>query len=119
MRLDAQRERELEKRKGLATRTIIGLLWFGLCALLAYILADWLFANEYLTIRWFHAVLFVPWEWDDWIIVAGVVIAIVFAVNFLILVGYAFFSAVGRRRPGTASLYSADPDPDDHRYDYR
>lgn len=118
MRLDAQREREIAKRKGLATRTIIGVLWFGLCALLAYLLAVWLFENTDLTYRWFHSVLFVPWEWDDWIILAGVVFLIVFSVNFLILLGYSFFSAVGRRRPGTASLYSSDPDPDDQRYDY-
>ena len=119
MRLDAQRERELARRKGLARRTIIGLLWFGLCFLLTYILADWLFENGHLSYRWFHSVLFVPWDWDDWIILAGVVFVIVVIINFMILVGYSLFSSAGRRRPGTASLYSSDPDPDDHHYDYR
>ena len=119
MRLDAQRDRKMAKRKGLAKRTIIALIWLGLCILFAYFLTNSLFENEYLNYRWFHSVLFVPWDWDDWVIFAGVVAFIVFVMNFILLIGYAFFSAVGRRRPGSASLYSSDPDPEDKRYDYR
>jgi hypothetical protein len=118
MRLDAQHDRELAKRKGLAKRTIIAFIWLAFCTLFAYYLADLLFENEYLDYRWFHSVLFVPWDWDNWIIFAGVVAFIVFVMNFILLIGYAFFSAAGRRRPGTASLYSSDPDPDDKRFDY-
>ena len=118
MRLDAQRERELEARKGLAKRTFIGVIWFGICFGFAYFLADSLFESEILSYRWFHSALFVPWDWPDWIIFAGVVLFIVFVMNFLLLIGYSFFSAVGRRRPGTPSMYSSDPDPDDQRFDY-
>ncbi len=119
MRLDAQRDRKLEHRRGMAVRTIIAIIWFGLCITFAYFLATMLFDNGDLTIRWFHSALFVPWDWDDWIIFAGVVAFIVFVMNFILLIGYGLFSFIGRRRPGTPSLYSDDPDLDDHRYDYR
>ena len=118
MRLDAQRERELERRKGFAGRTIVAILWFSLCVVGAYFLVHWLFEIDRFNIRWFHTRLYIPWDWDDWIIYAGLMIVIVVIINFLLLVGYSFFSAVGRRRPGSASLYSSDPDPDDQRFDY-
>ena len=119
MRLDAQHERELERRKGLACRTIVGLLWFGLCLVVAYFFVDWLFDKDYLNYNFFYNSLFIPRSWDEWIIFAGIAFVVVFIMNFLLLLGYGFFSVIGRRRPGTASMYSSDPDPDDHRFDYR
>ena len=118
MRLDAQRDRELERRKGLARRTILALLWFGLCVVGAYFLINWLFVQEYLEYGWFYSRLFIPWDWPNWIIFAGLVFVVVIVVNVILLISYSFFSAAGRRRPGTASLYSSDPDPDDQRFDY-
>ena len=46
MRLDAQKERELEKRKGFALRTIISVIWLAICIGGAYFLIDWLFEND-------------------------------------------------------------------------
>lgn len=119
MRLDDQRERELEKRKGLAGRTILGVIWFGLCFAAAYFLINYLFETEVFRYGWFYGQLFIPRTWPEWVIFAGLVLIVVLAINFFILVGYAFLSPAGKRRPGTPSMHSDDPDLDDHRYDYR
>ena len=36
MRLDAQRDREVEKRKGFARRTILTFIWLAICIGAAY-----------------------------------------------------------------------------------
>jgi ABC-type sugar transport system permease subunit len=118
MRLDMQHDRMLEKRRGFAWRTIVATVWFSLCFALAYFFVDYLFDTETLTYNFFHSRLSIPWEWDDWIITAGLVVVVVVAMNLLLLLGYSMFSSTGRRRPGNASLYSSDPDPDDNRYNY-
>ncbi len=119
MRLDSQRERMLEKRKGFAWRTIVAVIWFGLCIAASIFFVEWLFDTGTLTYNFFHAKLSIPWEWDDWIIDAGLIVVVLVAMNLLLLLGYSMFSSTGRRRPGKASLYSQDPDPDDRRFDYR
>ena len=118
MRLDMQHERMLEKRKGFAWRTIVAVIWFTLCILAAYFFVDWLFDSETLTYNFFHSRLSIPWEWDDWIINAALILVAVVIMNIFLLLGYSMFSTTGRRRPGRPSLYSQDPDPDDNRYNY-
>jgi len=119
MRLDAKRERELARRKGFAVRTILSILWLVLCFIGAYYLITYLFENEIVRFSFFRGPLRIPYEVSDTVIIIGFMIVIVVAINFVVLVLYGLFSSAGRRRPGTPSLYSADPDPDDHKYDYR
>ena len=119
MRLDAKREREVARRKGLTVRTILAMLWMALCILAAYYLANYLFENEILKMSFFRGPLRIPYSISDTVIVIGFMLVIVIAINFLFLVVYGLFSSAGRRRPGTPSMYSADPDPDDHKFDYR
>jgi len=119
MRLDAKRERELARRRGFTLRTILAVLWLGLCFVGAYYLVGYLFENEILRFGFFRGQLRIPYEVSDTAIVIGVMVLIVVAINFLVLVVYGLFSSTGRRRPGTPSLYSSDPDPEDHKFDYR
>lgn len=119
MRLDAKREREIEKRKGFASRTLITGVWLAICFAFAYLAMNYLFNNTVITENFIRAQLRLPPWVPDWGILVGAMILIVVIVNFFVLIGYAFFSPSGRRRPGQASLYSSDPDRDDHRYDYR
>jgi hypothetical protein len=49
----------------------------------------------------------------------GLMVVFVVIINFFVLLGYAVASPVGRRHPGTPSMYSQEPDPDDRKYDYR
>jgi ABC-type sugar transport system permease subunit len=118
MRLDAQRERELARRKGLALRTVLTVIWLVICFAVAYILVAWMFNNDVMSFRFFRRTLLIPYTISDTIIIIGFTIVIVVAINFIILVLYGLLSPIGRRRPGTASMYSADPDPEDQRYDY-
>lgn len=118
MRLDAKRERELARRKGLALRTILAIVWLAICCVLAFLFMNWLFENDVLTMGFFRGQLRIPYSIEDTWIVLGLVVVLVVAINFLVLVIYGLFSSIGRRRPGTPSMYSSDPDPDDHKYDY-
>jgi hypothetical protein len=119
MRLDAKRERELARRKGLALRTILAVIWLGLCFVAAYYLVNYLFEIEVFTWGLFRLQLRIPYSVSDLAIQIGAMVVVVVAINFVVLVIFGLFSATGRRRPGTPSLYSAEPDPDDRKYDYR
>jgi hypothetical protein len=118
MRLDAKRERELNRRKGLATRTIAAVIWLAICIGAAYFFINWLFETERLRMSFFYGPLHIPtWVSEGWII-AGSVLVIVIIVNFFVLIGYALVSPNAKRKPGTPSMYSSDPDPDDKKFDY-
>ncbi|GMQ79565.1 MAG: hypothetical protein BMS9Abin02_2167 [Anaerolineae bacterium] len=119
MRIEMKRDRELAKRKGNARRTIVGIGWLALCFTVAYFLSEWLFEQEILDINFFYSRLLIPRTVNEIFVQIGFMAVIVILMQFLILIGYAFSSPIGRMRPGRASPYSRDPDLDDHRYDYR
>ena len=119
MRLDAKRERELSRRSGFARRTILAVVWLAISFGLAYLVVTMLIDNELLTYNFVYNRLFVPREIPTTAILIGLMVVVVIIMNFFVLVGYALVSPVGRRRPGTPSMYSQDPDPDDQKYNYR
>jgi Na+-driven multidrug efflux pump len=119
MRLDAKHDREMARRKGLALRTILAVVWLAICIGIAYLIVTFLFDNEILSYRFFYTQLYVPREVSETVILIGLIFVIVVIINFFVLIGFAIASPVGRRRPGTPSLHSSDPDPDDRKYDYR
>ena len=118
MRLDAQKERELEKRKGFAGRTILAVIWLVICIGIGYFLINWLFEENYLNMGFFYGQLRIPPAIPEWVIIVASIVVIIVIINFFVLLGFAFFSPSGRRRPGTSYMYSSDPDPDDKKYDY-
>ena len=118
MRIDAQKDRELQKRKGFALRTILAVIWLAITIGIAYFLLDWLFENDYLSLGFYYGQLRIPPSIPEWAIMVGSMVVIIVIINFFVLLGYAFFSPTGRRRPGTAYMYSPDPDPDDRKFDY-
>jgi hypothetical protein len=118
MRLERKREAELAKRKGLAFKTILAVIWFGLCFAAAYFLVNWLFDSEILTIGAIYNRLRIPRTVSEEFIRAGLMVLIVFLTNFFVLIGYAFASPLGRVRPGKPSLRSQEADPNAERYDY-
>lgn len=118
MRLDAQRDAETMRRKGLAWKTILGVIWLGLCFAAAYFLVNYLFESGEVTPSFFYNQLFVPRLIEPELLtylVAGVVVVI---MNFFVLIGYGFSSRTGRTRPGTPSLKSRNPDPNDPKYHF-
>lgn len=119
MRLERKRQAELAQRKGLAVRTIIAVIWFGLCFVAAYFIVNWLFESETVTLGFFYGRLHIPTSVSEGFIRAGLMVVIVLLIQFFVLLGYAFASPVGRIRPGDATLRSSEPDPNADQYDYR
>ncbi len=119
MRLDAKREREVKKRQGFALRVIVAIIWLGLCIAAGYYFFNWLLESGTLTMGFFYGRLHIPPTVREGVIVAGSIFVFIIVVNFFVLIGYALASPGARRRPGTPSLYSSDPDPDDRKFDYR
>ncbi len=119
MRIQMKRDRQLAKRKGNARRTIFAILWIALCFAAAYLITEWVFNQEIVDINFFYARFLIPRSVDEFIVQLGIMTVIVIIMQLFILLGFAFSSPIGRMRTGRASAYSRDPDPDDHRYDYR
>ena len=118
MRLDAQRDEETARRKGSGVKTILGLFWFGLCFAAAYFLINYLFESGELAPNFFYNQLFIPRQLKVPGLKIVVSVVIVVVMNFFILLGYGFSSKTGRIRPGTPSMSSRNPDPNDKKYNY-
>jgi hypothetical protein len=116
MRLELNKERELEKRKGLLGRTLAGIVWLSLISVAAYWLTGWFIENQVVSLNFFYGYLSIPTTIRPQIIRLGFTLTIVIAIQFFILVGYGFASPIGRRRPGEATAFSKDPDPLDNFY---
>ncbi len=119
MRIERKRDAELAKRRGMALKTIIAVIWFGLCFVAAYYIVNWLFDSETLTLGFFYGRLHIPTSISEDFIRFGLMLVIVFLIQFFVLIGYAIASPTGRSRPGDPTLKSRDPDPNADRYDYR
>lgn len=117
MRLEKKRESETAQRKGLAKKTIIQVLWFGITAVAAYFVLNWLFATGELTYDFFYNELAVPRSVPELGILAALILIAVFVMQFFLVLGYAIASPQGRERTGTPSPYSTNYDPmqDDYR----
>ena len=118
MRLEHKREVEQASRRGLARRTILGVLWLVFCFVLAYFVTEWLVENGIISYGRIYNFFFIPRTVDQWILQLGIMFLIVIFMQFFILLGYGLFSVAGRRRPGEASMYSPDPDPEEDIFRY-
>jgi heme/copper-type cytochrome/quinol oxidase subunit 2 len=118
MRLDTQREAATAKRKGMMVRTVIGTIWLGINFAVAYFLISYLFENGDLNQAFFWNQLYIPRQvgFDGLKILISIVIVVI--MNFFVLLGFGFSSSTGRIRPGTPSMVSRNPDPNDKKYDY-
>ena len=118
MRLEHKREMEQASRKGLAKRTILGVIWLAFCFAVAYFATEWLVENGIISYNRLYTRLFIPRSVDQSILQLGIMFLIVIIMQFFILIGYGLFSAAGKRRPGEASLYSQEPDPEEDIFRY-
>lgn len=119
MRIERKRDAELAKRKGMTIKTIIALIWFGICFVAAYFLVNWLFDTDLITHNMFYNRLFIPRSVSKEAIDIGFMVLIVIVIQFFVVLGYAFASPTGRLRPGRATLHSRDPDPNADHFDYQ
>jgi len=110
MYLDRKRELEVEQRKGSTVKTVFSLVWLAIAAAFAYFVTGYLFESETLTYPSLYNNLSLPDSVPNWVVRAGLIIGIVFVMEFLLLVGFAIVSPSGRRRPGTPSTESHNRD---------
>ncbi len=113
MRLEKKHEEELEKRKGLAGKTIIQVIWLIISFIIAYFLVQYLINNNYLSYSMIYGVG-IPREVPEVVILLTLMLFIVVAMQFFLFIGFAFTNPEGRRRTGTPTLHSRTKDP----YDY-
>ena len=118
MRIEHKREVEQASRKGLAMRTILGVIWLVFCFIVAYFVTEWLVENDVISYNRIYTRLFIPRTVDQWILQLGIMVLIVIFMQFFVLIGYGLFSVAGKRRPGEASLYSSEPDPEEDIFRY-
>lgn len=121
MRLDKKRDFEISRRQGNARRTIIQAIWLFISFIAAYFISVLLIFKPdggLLTYDDIYQGLSVSRaDVPEWVILGAFMLIIVFAMQFLLYIGFFLSSQEGRRRPGTPSLYSRNKDPMDDRFD--
>lgn len=120
MRLDKKREAALMKRQGAARKTVIQTIWLVISAVIAYFLCTLVIfspENGLLTYNEVYRVVGIPPAVPQWAILVAFILLIVIVMQFFLLIGFAFSSSEGRRRPGTPSLHSRNKDPLDNKFD--
>lgn len=118
MRLEKKRDSELAQRKGMAIKTIVQVLWFGISAVAAYFVLNWLFTTGELSYDFFYNELAVPRSVPELGILAALIFIAVMIMQFFLVLGYVIASPQGRERTGNPSPYSTTYDPmqDDYRH---
>ena len=111
MRIEMKHEAELEKRKGLTWRTILAVLWLLGSFFASYLIAIWLFSEEYLSTASIYRSLMVPANISETVITLGTAFVIFLAIQFIVLILFALASPKAKRRTGVPRAESDDPDP--------
>lgn len=116
MRIDQVREAELKKRKGSSIRMIIQIVWLIISGVVAYFLSNYIITNTDLNFNFFRNNFFIPPVIPDWAIHGAFILILVFLMQAIFAVGYAFGSPEGRVKTGRPRADSRNPDPfDDNR----
>lgn len=112
MRLEKKHEEELEKRRGLAGKTIIQFIWLLISFAIAYFLVNALFSGGYISHNMVYNVG-LSRKVPEIAIEIVLMFVVVVAMQFFLFIGYAFANPEGRRRTGDPSLHSRSKDPYD------
>lgn len=116
MRIEKQREQELARRKGFATRTIIQIIWLFITGAAAYFILQYFLDEGVLTYSAFYNQLGIPGWVPQWAILASLVLLTMVVMQIFLIFGYTIASPRGRAKTGKATLYSRNPDPLDNDY---
>ncbi len=111
MRLEMKREAELEKRKGQTVRTILAVLWLITSFGISYLVASWLFGEEYLSYDYIYQNLMIPGNISETAIRLGMSFVIFLVIQFVVLMIIAATSPTARRKSGKPRADTDDPDP--------
>lgn len=116
MNLDKLRDAELDRRRGLACRTLMQVGWLAISAVLAVFVAWVLFTAELLRYELFYQELGLPAAVPAWVVFTAVVILLVLVMQFLLLLGFFIATPGAWRRTGRPSAAARNPDPLDDDY---
>jgi magnesium-transporting ATPase (P-type) len=111
MRIEMKHEAELKKRKGLTWKTLLSVLWLLVAFSASYLIAVWLFSEEYLSTAYIYQNLLVPANISETVITLGTAFVIFLAIQFIVLILFAFASPKAKRRTGVPRADSDNPDP--------
>ena len=110
MWIDKKRQAETAKRKGLSARTavVIVLLVLGFAA--AWLLTSWLLSSGKMSIDLFYNDLGIPRTVSQNTIQIVFTLIIVFALQFLAVLGFAMANPEARQRSGRPTAVAQNPD---------
>jgi len=110
MRIDMKREAEANQRKGLTWRTLLSLIWFVICLILAYFVTGWLVSSGTLDSAFVHGTLSLPPTVNVQIVRVASMLLMVGALQFLVVVIFAMTNPAAKTRTGrpTATAQSYD-----------
>jgi flagellar basal body-associated protein FliL len=114
MRLEMKRNAEVAQRKGLTVRTIVAVCWFALAAVIGYFLVNWMFENGIVTANFFYSQLFIPGTVDEIFIRTGLILFVVFILEFMAIMVFALTSSQARQKTGRARAEAQVHDPFDN-----
>ncbi len=110
MRIDMKREAEINQRKGLTWRTVLSVIWFALCLVLAYLFTGWLVDSQILDSGLVHGTLSLPPELSIELVRVVAMVILVVGLQFFAVVFAAMLNPEARERTGrpTARAQSVD-----------
>ncbi len=116
MRLEKKNEEMLARRKGLTGRTIVQSIWLLMSLAVAYFVATYLLNEGIITYQMIYGQLGLPRTVPEWAILLGIMLLIVFFMQFILIFGFMLAAPEGRRKLGEPSLSSRNIDPFDDKY---
>jgi TRAP-type C4-dicarboxylate transport system permease small subunit len=115
MRLEKKNEEMLAKRKGLTGRTIIQTIWLAISFVAAYFFINYLIDQDYISYDQIYNGFSLPRSVPEWAILVGLMLIIVFIMQFILIFGFMISAPEGRRKLGDPTMKSRNKDPfDDH-----
>ena len=119
MRIDMKREAEMNQRKGMTWRTIVAIMWFVVCLVLAYFLTGWLIDSGIVDRGLVYGTFSLPAELDMQIVRAMAIILMVVVLQFFAVVFFAAISPTARVRTGQATATAQSHDYYEQQYNRR
>ena len=116
MRIEKQKEQELARRRGLAGRTVLQLVWFIASGIAGWLIFRFLFAQDLLSYEFFYGELGIPDAIPQWAIYGALILIAMIAMHFLLVLGFTAMSPQGRARTGQPTAHSRNPDPLEREY---
>lgn len=118
MRLERKQEEELAKRKGLAVRTTLQIIWLIISGIIAYFLINFMLNSEEVNFSYgmIYSTLSIPATIPQEAILAGLVLLVTLVLQVFLWLGFMIASPEGRRKTGDPSLISRNKDPFSDKY---